>query len=220
MAGFLNGAAGDVNSIVAVSAPPDWNAVAAIGARMHGAVAALLPTLRDEPAVRIAARTGRVALPLGEPEWAMVEQVLAGYDHSPREGERPYYLTGVASERFERAWAEAMQEWRARPDGDRLTVELQAVKVGPLALVAVPAEVFSLYGFALKQRSPFRLTALVGFANNSVGYVARPRDFDDAGFGGYAALKAPRILGLPPFARHAGEALVDACLELLRSLEE
>ncbi|HEV8638663.1 MAG TPA: neutral/alkaline non-lysosomal ceramidase N-terminal domain-containing protein [Chloroflexota bacterium] len=220
IAGFLNGAAGDINSIVAVSGPSDWDAVAAIGGRVHAAVAALLPTLRDTPMVEIAARTRRVDLPLDEPEWDMVARVLAGYDHSPRTGDRPYYVTGVASERFERDWAETMQARRARPDADRLTVEIQAIRLGSLALVAVPAEVFALYGFAIKQRSPFRMTSLVGFANDAVGYVARPQDFDDPGYGGYAALKAPRILGLPPFARRVGDVLVEACLDLLHGLKE
>jgi hypothetical protein len=60
------------------------------------------------------------------------------------------------------------------------------------------------------------MTSLVGFANDGVGYVARPQDFDDPGFGGYAAVKAPRILGLPPFGRRVGDVLVEACLDLLQ----
>ncbi|HEY3109837.1 MAG TPA: neutral/alkaline non-lysosomal ceramidase N-terminal domain-containing protein [Chloroflexota bacterium] len=216
VAAFLNGACGDLNSAAAVTAPPDgWEAVAQLGARMHAAVAALLPTLRDEAVVPIASHRERVDLPLDRPDEAMVARVLAGYDHAVAGSERPHYLTGVASERFERAWAEAMRAWLARPDRDRLPVELHAVRIGPLGLVGVPVELFALWGFAVKQRSPFRLTAVVGYANDLVGYVPRPGDFDDPGYGGYAAVKAPKILGLPPFARHVGEVLADGCVRAL-----
>jgi hypothetical protein len=216
VAAFLNGACGDLNSAVAVTAPTEgWEAVAALGARMHGAVAALLPALRDEAEVPLAAHRTRVDLPLDRPDDAMVAQVMSGYDHSVAGGDRPHYVTGVASERFERVWAEAMRSWSSRPDGDRLPVEVHAVRIGPLALVGVPVELFARWGFAVKQRSPFRATAVVGYANDLVGYVARPSDFDDPGYGGYAAVKAPKILGLPPFARHVGEVLVDGCVRAL-----
>jgi len=111
-----------------------------------------------------------------------------------------------------------MRSWAARPGSDRLPVEVHALRIGPLALIGVPVELFARFGFALKQRSPFRSTAVVGYANDLVGYVARPEDFDDPGYGGYAAVKAPKILGLPPFQRHVGEVLVDGCVRALERL--
>ena len=84
--------------------------------------------------------------------------------------------------------------------------------------IGVPAEVFTIFGFAIKQQSPFRMTAVVGYAHDFVGYVPRPRDFDDSGFGQYAAIKAPKILGLPEFAPQVGDVLVAASTRTLRGI--
>ncbi|HEX5415737.1 MAG TPA: neutral/alkaline non-lysosomal ceramidase N-terminal domain-containing protein [Chloroflexota bacterium] len=221
IAAFLNGTCGDINSAIWAQEPPaGWDAIDQLGAKMHAAVRELLPRLVDEPSVVIAAHRTRLDLPLGRPDEEAIAQIQAGYDHTPREGTRPYYVTKVASDHFEQVWAETMQGWLKRPDADRLPVELQAVRIGPLALIGIPAEVFSIFGFAIKQASPFRRTAVVGYANDLVGYIARPQDYTDPGFGGYAAVMAPKILGLPPFAPHAGQVLVDACLRALERVAE
>jgi len=105
-----------------------------------------------------------------------------------------------------------------RPCDERLPIEVNAVRIGPLALIGVPAEVFTIFGFAIKQRSRFRTTAVVGYANDLVGYIARPRDYEDTGFGSYAAVKAPMILGLPRFAPQVGEVLVTACVRAIERI--
>ena len=219
IASLLNGTLGDINPIVALSDPPDWDAVASIGARMHAAVERLLPSLQDEQTVPLAAQVASVRLPLDAPDRAVIARVLDGYDHTPREGDQPYNVTGIPSERLERAWAERMQWWMTRPapERDYLPIELQAVRVGPLALLGVPAEVLTAIGFAIKQQSPFRMTAVVSCANGFVGYIPRQQDYEDPT--SYAAIRAPKHFGFPQFTPQVGDVFVQAASTLLASIE-
>ena len=215
---FLNGTCGDINPVVAATSPPDWDAVDSIGARMQAAVTALLPSMHEEAEAPLAAQRTTIPLPLASPERAMIDRIVTGYDHTPREGNDPFYVTGIPNERLERTWAEAMQTWGARPasERDNLPCELQAIRIGPLALIGVPGEVFTALGLAIKQQSPFRMTAVVGYANHFVGYIPRQQDYADPT--SYAAHRAPKYFGLPSFTPMVGDVLVRAAHDVLASL--
>lgn len=62
--------------------------------------------------------------------------------------------------------------------------ELQALRIGDLAIVALPGEFFTEYGLALKQRSPAPYTLVAGLANGSVGYVPVPEAVEQGGYEG------------------------------------
>lgn len=87
--------------------------------------------------------------------------------------------------------------------------EVTALRLGELALVAIPGEITAGIGRSIKQGSPFPLTCPVGLANDAVGYIL-PRETHARG--GYEA--DPRFWGLcdPAAAdivvRAAGERLV------------
>jgi hypothetical protein len=200
-AGFLNGTAGDINSIEAVLPPSEgWDAVETIGARMHAAVADLLLTMEDETDLPIAAHLERIRLPIGMPDEAVASRVLGG------------------DARLMQTWSESIRAWTARPDPEHIEIELQAVRLGPLAILAVPAEVFTLHGFAIKQRSPYRRTIVVSCANDFIGYIPRPQDYDDPGYGGHAAVRAPVVHGRPPLARHADAVFLAAAERALNAV--
>ena len=96
--------------------------------------------------------------------------------------------------------------------------EVQALRVGPLSIVAMPGEIFSSLGRRIKAASPFAAprTLIAGWANDNVGYVP---DRDAYPLGGYEVDTASRYYGYPAgWAPEAGDALVDAALRLLRRL--
>ncbi|MGN6031756.1 MAG: hypothetical protein ACTHQE_08815 [Thermomicrobiales bacterium] len=76
------------------------------------------------------------------------------------------------------------------------------------ALVALPVELFTSLGARIEREIPYRETLVVGYANGYAGYVADIAAWDA---GTYEALASP-------FARRAGDVLVAAVGDLLRSL--
>jgi len=119
----------------------------------------------------------------------------------------------------ERAEAEArvrltMVRWalaaRERLAGGALRTEVQAVRVGDAAIVALPGEPFVELGLAVKRGSPARLTMVAGYANDPIGYVPTDRALEE---GGYESRPPACLVGRGSAAR-----LVEAALELLRRL--
>jgi hypothetical protein len=96
--------------------------------------------------------------------------------------------------------------------------EVQALKIGPLAVVALPGEIFSSLGRAIKAGSPFGAprTLVAGWANDNVGYVPDAAAYP---LGGYEVDLASRYYGYPAgWAPGAGQGLVAAAARLLERL--
>ena len=89
-----------------------------------------------------------------------------------------------------------------------MQLPIAAVALGEAAWIHVPVELFASFGLAIRERSPFPWTRVIGYTNGYFGYMA-----DDAAHrdGVYEA-SASR------FDARGGEVLVDAAVDLLRSL--
>ena len=92
----------------------------------------------------------------------------------------------------------------------RVPAEVQMVRIGPAAIVSVPAEYFCSFGLDIKARSPFDPTFVVELANGCVGYVPDAQAVRDQS--GYE----PRTARSSKLAPEAGEQLADAAVALLR----
>lgn len=68
-----------------------------------------------------------------------------------------------------------------RPE-ETLTVQLQAIRIGDLAVCCIPFETFAETGLDLKKRSPFPLTMVVGLANGRHGYLPTPEQHKLGGY--------------------------------------
>lgn len=66
--------------------------------------------------------------------------------------------------------------------GETLQVPLQVLRVGDLAICAIPFEVFVEIGLHLKKRSPFPRTLVVGLANGYNGYLPTPEQHRLGGY--------------------------------------
>jgi hypothetical protein len=99
---------------------------------------------------------------------------------------------------------------RLKEEGDApVRCDIEAILIGSTALVGWPGEIFSELGMAVKKRSPFRPTYIVGYANGSIGYVPTPDAFP---LGGYEVNTAAHL------ADNAGTVLVQETTALLDSL--
>jgi len=92
-------------------------------------------------------------------------------------------------------------------DGEPL--EIQVLRLGDLALVGVPGELFCEIGLAIKQQSPAPRTLVIGFANSYQGYFPTPVAYEE---GDYEVMPAP----WSRYTAEAGQQIEATALALLR----
>ena len=104
-----------------------------------------------------------------------------------------------------------MRKRLAPHQGERRTTWLQAIRLGEVAFVGVPGEMFAALGLAIRRRSPFRHTFVVGLANDEIGYIPDRPAF---GLGGYQLWTGLHSILSPG----DGERMVEAALAMLGEL--
>jgi len=89
------------------------------------------------------------------------------------------------------------------------TMEISAVRIGPLVFVAVPYEMFGSHGSAVKAASPYESTFVLGYCNGAYGYIPNQEAYD---YGCYESHTGN-------FSRETGDELVQAYLTMLLELQ-
>jgi len=90
---------------------------------------------------------------------------------------------------------------------------LQAIRIGDVALVGVPAEYFTKLGLDIKRRSPFRYTVVAELANDWIGYLPDRKAHE---LGGYQTWTGLHSLAEPG----TGEAVADEIVRMLGELSK
>jgi hypothetical protein len=88
--------------------------------------------------------------------------------------------TVAPTHRLEKAYAERTLTARTWPE--ELSVIVQAFRLGDLGIAAIPFEVFTETGLAIKAASPFKDTFTIELANGGYGYLPTP---EQHALGGY-----------------------------------
>lgn len=165
-----NGASGDINNIPFTVTRPPREPYEQIRIVAQKTADAAWTALRKIPKHQNDVRLGMVQRPLtlryrrpSEREVAEARAVLAVKDPEavaklPRLAQNYARSTINAHERTE----------------DTLTVTLQALRIGAIAVCGIPFETFVEIGLDLKKRSPFPQTLVVGLANGRHGYLPTP----------------------------------------------
>ena len=112
---------------------------------------------------------------------------------------------------FNKEWVLAKEMVQANELPSPLPAEVQAFRIGDLAVVGLPGEIFCQHGLDIKSQSPFKHTVPIGLANAYIGYIPLPEDFARGGYETWLARSsccAPEV----------GPMLVDKAVGLLRSL--
>jgi neutral ceramidase len=95
--------------------------------------------------------------------------------------------------------------------GELRTTSIQTMVIGDIAIVAVPAEFFTILGQEIKRQSPFRYTYISELSNDWIGYVPDKEGFQ---LGGYQTWSGHHSYCQPG----TGERMVATAVEQLRRL--
>ena len=208
---FVNGTCGDINPKRRGSA----SAAREQGEEIARSVAALLPTLTPEPMVDIVHAVEDVDLPLRFPPPEalrayvdVAEAALAAHgDPSDFEGRRLTAEVGRAR-RMEDRLGRRRERLGARITADTLRVRLQVARIGPALFVAMPGEAFAPFGLRLRDEADGEHVFVLGYTNESIGYVPTIAAYEE---GGYEVVSSQLAPG-------AGEHLTQAALTALGRL--
>jgi hypothetical protein len=114
-----------------------------------------------------------------------------------------------AEARLRRA-EDLLNAWKRPPDPSPLPVELQALRIGEVAIVSMPGEPFSGIGTAVRRQSPFAFTFFCGYSSGQgSGYMPTAEEY---AHGGYE-------VEMSPYAPAAASMVVEASLQLLAKLK-
>jgi neutral ceramidase len=113
--------------------------------------------------------------------------------------------------RFGVEWSEqALADLDTRPE--TLTTEVQAIRAGDAWLVSNGSELFTTLAQAVRRDWPHDDLMIVGYANDSIGYVPDAHDVERRS---YAAYQSPRFKNQFPFTSASGMALVRSMVDAL-----
>lgn len=89
-------------------------------------------------------------------------------------------------------------------------LKLQAIRIGDLAMAAIPNEVYALTGLKIKAQSPLSATFTVSLANGSEGYIPPPEQHKLGGYTTWPARTAALEEGAEPKITEAVVGLLEA----------
>jgi neutral ceramidase len=112
--------------------------------------------------------------------------------------------------RYERTYAARVQKLEDGPD--EISIPLQVLRIGDLAIAAIPFETFAEIGLNIKQKSPFADTFTIELANDSRGYLPTPRQHK---LGGYETWMGTNRVQLD-----ASELITETILDMMQQLHK
>jgi hypothetical protein len=229
---YLQGSCGDVNfntrwlDPALCREPP--RAVAGLALEAYARA-----RLIDSP--RLASVVSQVALPTRRWERAEVMRDREEAEYRLRTGDTTGWLDGLARvivnypsrlperyggdvskavqavARFGVEWTDAiLRDLDTRPE--TLTTEVQALRLGDAFLVTNGSELFTTLALDVRRRWGHDDLMIVGYANDSIGYVPDAHDVERRS---YAADQSPKFKNQFPFTAQSGPALVQGMLTAL-----
>ena len=165
-----NGTSGDVSSIRLPGKHKPWQAMHVAGTELAHRTLEVLPTIKHETPKTLAMLETELEVGVRKPDakriaWA--KQLLADAKaRGPHRWSRIFAAETLHLSRFP----------------DRYKIKLQAIRIGEIAILAAPCEMFAETGLALKKHSPFENTFVISLANGCSGYLPTPQQLE---WGGY-----------------------------------
>jgi neutral ceramidase len=217
---LTNGASGDVNNRD-VQAPPGNPAGTRQARRVALAVAAAAikatAMQRRHESLQLSAETIRFTVSrrsITDEDMALATRLLtSGSDAEDLSDDRSFsFVVGQPIPQWQHeVYAREVLSVAAMPESGE--TEIQILRIGDLALVAIPGEMFVSLGMDIRTGSPLPETAIVGLANDYVGYLPSQAAFSQGAYETWAARSAWPAPG-------TGEAMVETVLSRLPSVAD
>jgi hypothetical protein len=204
---FLPGASGDVtqvNNLSQTANPEAERWARLVGGRVGAEAVKVLLSMQPGTLTPVDARSKVLEIKRRVPAADRVRQALEIVQKDPKQ-------VGPAEWSFakETVLLDALLQ-----KSPVVPVEVQVVEIGPVVLMANPAEYFCQFGLDMKKQSPFPLTFPVTLANDCIGYVPTTEAFGPHG-GGYET----RLTSYSNLEVTAGDRIAAAALELARQMQ-
>lgn len=131
--------------------------------------------------------------------------------------QRPNSGEAINSIAYHVKWlAGALQRIDSGQSPTSIPGEIWACRIGSIAIIGAPGEIFSEIGHQVRTRSQFDLTLFAGYSQGVLGYIPTSAE---CAFGGYEPAVAYRGYHQPgPFTPETERILVESCLELLNEI--
>ena len=224
--GFMIGAAGDTSTPDPMSHDPESGFGRAHTQAMGEALAArantAMATARRVQGDRLRVATTWLQIAQRQPtpeqirlaQWYLEERPpdlderaftrrLYGHDFTFNDGKQ------VGNERHAEELLRMAAWQEARPGHELIEdIEIQAMAIGDVAIVAFPVELFSAFGRRVKAESPFADTLVATLANGWHGYAPTSEAFSRGGY-------EPRFAYPSRLMPEAGDLMTEAALDLL-----
>lgn len=217
---FFQGSCGDLNCR---GFGEGMDAMKSNGSLLRDHVLPALDEIGTNPEVELDGDTYEVALPAEVPDragLAALESELADHRDRLKATGSNVGSADLRKLRFEADWRAQRLDLLDGPHPQRLEFRVSWLRINDSVLLAHPLELFLTYGKQVQSASPYPHTMVIGYANETVGYLARQQDFDQEGFGWYAAVFAPRICRHLPFEPDAGTVFRDHLIALLYRINQ
>lgn len=207
---FITGAIGDVGPV-----SRGWAMLEQLGNAVATEALRVLPTMTVAAWETLTTASRILDLPLQPlPTVEDLEQALAATGRllaDPDQMQQPYQpqIQGAML-----AWATTtLTQVAAQRAPTTVTTEIQVLRVGDVAFVSAPGELFVELALAIKQGADGVHLFLCGFGNDNIGYIPARRAYPH---GGYEIADAYKYYGYPAaLAPEAGELVVATALALL-----
>jgi len=184
---FTNGAAGNINplSSVGYSCPGTFRDAEQLGSIIAGEALKTLEQTETSGEAKIQTSSVIHYLSMEEPPIAEAERYVRDAQQRVAElKERGAELNKIAQheavlEYYERNLS-LLREEKAKKT--KVPLEVQVFRIGDIALVAVPGEMFVEIGLEIKAQSGLKNTFVIGYANGYVGYIPTLKAFEEGGY--------------------------------------
>lgn len=187
---FSNGTAGNINPRIR----GDYTATKRIGGILAGEVLKIVETIETNSSINLNILRKSIYLPLKKfpslsEAKAQVQEKEQSISEAEKKGILKQDMSGLRGEiiraKYRVRVIEELQRLESKENlkANRLTTEIQVLRINESAFVALPGEIFVEIGLAIKRRSPFEQTFVIGYANDiNVSYVPTSESYKEGGY--------------------------------------